>query len=155
VQKLAAEKLAAVVGGNPNETLQKAKDEALKAIRQNAAHLSNRIAEKAARAQVFSLLPKKGEIGTGRKRTAELDFQKIAAEEAARLDSLINASDFVGVLKRYPIRESPALDLIAKALNFNNRAQYEAAVRKLLVDDAEAVKLIRALLGSLPADLIA
>jgi ABC-type cobalamin/Fe3+-siderophores transport system ATPase subunit len=155
VQKLAGEKLAAVVGGNLDEKLQRAKEDALNAIRQNAGHLSNRIAEKAARAQVFSLLPKKGEIGAAGNRTAELDFRKIGEEEAARLETLINASDFVGVLERYPIRESPALDAIAKALNFANRGQYEAAVRKLLADDYEAVKLVRALLGSLPPDLIA
>lgn len=153
VQKLAGEKLATVVGGSLDEKLKKAKEDALKAIRQSSEHLSNRIAEKAARAQVFSLLPKKGEIGAGGKRTAELDFQKVAKDEAARLEALINACDFVGVLKRYPIRESPALDAIAKALNFANRAQYEAAVRKFLADDPEAVKLVRTLLGSLPVDL--
>ncbi len=155
VQKLAGEKLTSVVGGSLDEKLKKATQDALRAIRQNAGHLSNRIAEKAARAQVFSLLPKKGEVVAGGKRTVELDFQKIAKEEGARLDALINASDFVGVLKPYPIRESPALDAIAKALNFATRAQYEAAVRRLLADDPEAVKLVRALLGLLPADLVA
>lgn len=155
VQQLAGEKLAAVVGGNPDEKLKKAKENALKAISQNAAHLSNRIAEKAARAQVFSLLPKKGEIGPGGKRTAELDFQKLGEEEAGRLESLINASDFVGILRRYPVRESQALDAIAKSLNFADRTQYETAVRKLLADDMDAVRLVRGLFGSLPPDLIA
>ncbi|MDH4082000.1 MAG: ATP-binding cassette domain-containing protein [Nitrospira sp.] len=107
------------------------------------------------RAQVFSLLPKKGEVATGGKRTAEIDFAKCAQDEAARIEALINASDFVGVLQRYPIRESPALDAIAKALNFANRAQYEAAVRNLLVYDSEAVKRVRTVLAFLPADLIA
>lgn len=155
VQKLAGEKLAAVLGGDLGEKLEKANNNAIKAIRENAKHLSTRIAEKAARAQVFSLLPQKGEVAAGGKRTAEINFAKIAQDEAARLEALVNTSDFVGVLQRYPIRESSALDAIAKALNFANRAQYEAAVRKLLVDDSEAVKLVRVLLGSLPADLIA
>lgn len=136
------------------QKLYQANEEALRAIGKNSAHLSSRIAEKAARARVFELLPKKGEIETGGTRSAEIDFQKISEDEGARLEALINASDFVGVLKRYPIRESPALDAIAKALNFANRAQYEAAVRKLLADDPEAVKAVRALLGELPADLV-
>ena len=80
--------------------------------------------------------------------------QKIREEEVAHLEALINASDFVGVLRRYPIRESPTLEAIAKSLNFANRAQYEAAVCKLLADDSEAVKLVRTLLGVLPADLV-
>ena len=155
VQKLAGEKLAAVLGGDLEGKLKKANDDAIKAIRENAQHLSTRIAEKAARAQVFSLLPKKGEVAVGGERTAKIDFTKIAQDETARLEALVNISDFVGVLQRYPVRESAALDAIAKALNFASRAQYEAAVRKLLVDDSEAVRLVRALLGSLPADLIA
>jgi ABC-type lipoprotein export system ATPase subunit len=155
VQRLAGEKLTTVVGGSLEEKLKQANADALKEIHQNPKHLSNRIAEKAARAQVFSLLPKKGEVAAGGKRTVELDFQKIAMDEGARLDALINAHDFVGVLKRYPIRESQALDAIARALNFASRAQYEVAVRKLLADDPEAVKLVRELLGPLPPDLVA
>jgi ABC-type cobalamin/Fe3+-siderophores transport system ATPase subunit len=155
VQELAGQKLAAVVGSKLEEMLKLAKDAALQAIRENARHLSNRIAEKAARAQVFSLLPKRGEIPAGGKRNVELDFQTVSKDEDARLEALIGAGDFVGVLKRYPIRESAALDAIAKALGFTGRAQYEAAVCNVLVDDLEAVKLVRNLLGSLPADLVA
>lgn len=155
VQKLAGEKLTQVVGGSLDEKLKQANEDALIVIRRNSGHLSNRIAEKAARAQVFALLPKKGKTGSGEKRIVELDFQKIEKEEAARLDALISAADFVGILKRYPIRESGALDAIAKALDFTDRAQYEATVRNLLADDPEAVKLVRTLLGSLPADLVA
>lgn len=154
VQKLVGEKLAAVVGGDLQEKLEKANDDAIKAIRDNAKHLSIRIAEKAARAQVFSLLPKKGEVAAGGKRSAEIDFAQCAKSETAHLAALVDASDFVGVLQRYPIRESTALDAIAKALNFVSRTQYEAAVRKLLVNDSKAVDFVRTLLGSLPADLI-
>lgn len=154
VQKLAGEKLAAVVGGDLTEKLAKANSDAIRAIRDNAKHLGARIAEKAARTKVFSLLPKKGEVAVRGKRTVEIDFAKYAQDEANRLEALITASDFVSILQRYPIRETPALDAIAKALNFTNRAQYEAAVRNLLVQDQEAVRLVRGLLGSFPAELI-
>lgn len=154
VQKMAGEKLADVVGGDLAAKLEKANIDAIKAIRDNAKYLSARIAEKSARSKVFSLLPKKGEVAAGKRRTAEIDFAKYAQDEAARIDTLINASDFVGILKRYPIRESSALEAIAKALNFANRAQYESAVRNLLVRDIEAVKRVRTLLGAIPAELI-
>lgn len=154
VQKLAAEKLLAVIGGNVESTLKKASNAAIAAIRDQAKHLSARIAEKSARAQVFSLLPKKGEVAAGSKRTVEIDFAKFNQEEAKKLDGLINASDLIGILQRYPIRESSALDDIAKALNFANRAHYEAAVRHLLVRDKDAVERVRNLLGSFPVELI-
>ena len=155
VQRLVGEKLASVVGGDLGEKLEKAKVDGIKAISEKAKHLSARIAEKSARSQVFSLLPKKGEIAAGGKRTAEIDFAKCAQDEEARIQALVSASDFVGVLQRYPIRESAALDAIAKALSFANRTQYEAAVQNLLVHDAAAVSLVRGLLGSFPADLLA
>jgi ABC-type lipoprotein export system ATPase subunit len=155
IQKLAGEKLAAVVDGDLEARLIKAKDDAIKAIRDNSKHLSDFIAEKAARAQIFSLLPKRGEIAEGGERTATINFSKIAQDEAARLTALVNTSNFIGVLQRYPIRKSPALKAIARALNFRDCTQYEAAVRKLLVNDSEAVKLVQSLLGPLPADLIA
>jgi hypothetical protein len=62
VQKLAGEKLATVVGGSLDEKLKKATEDALKAINENARHLSNRVAEKAARVQVFSLLPRRARL---------------------------------------------------------------------------------------------
>jgi hypothetical protein len=154
VQAMAGERLATVLGGDLAEKLKTAADSAIKAIREKATHLSVRIAEKAARAQVFTLLPKKGDIASGGKRTAEIDFGKIAAVEAERLENLLNASDFVGVLQRYPIRESNALDAIARNLGFANRGLYESAVRKILADDAEAVKVIRKLLGEMPEELV-
>lgn len=154
VQKLACEKHTTVVGGSSDERIEQAKRDALEAIRQHAEHLSNCIAEKAARAQVFSHLPKKGEIRAGGKRTVELDFQVLAEEEAARLESLLDSRDLVGILKRYPIRESPALDAIARALGFTGRAQYQGTVRTLLADDPDAVKVVRTLIGPLPPDLV-
>ena len=155
VQKLAGEKMVALLGGDLTEMLKTANTNAIKAIYKNAKHLSDCIAEKTARAQVFLLLPKKGEIVNGGERTATIDFTKIAHDEGSRLEVLVNASDFIGVLQRYPVRESTALDAIAKALNFINRNQYESAVRKFIIDDPVAVKLVRSLLGSLPDDLLA
>lgn len=153
VQRLAGERLAAVIGGDLTERLMKANHDAIEAVRSKAKHLSDRIAEKSARAQVFSLLPKKGEIAAGGNRTVEIDFAKCAKEESARIEALLKSSDFIGILQRYPIRESGALDAIAKALNFANRVQYEAAVRNLLVQDSEAVKSVLSILGKFPAEL--
>jgi hypothetical protein len=45
------------------------------------------------------------------------------------------------------------LDYIAKHLGFQTRNQYESAVRKLLMDDAEALEFVRGLFGALPAEI--
>jgi ABC-type cobalamin/Fe3+-siderophores transport system ATPase subunit len=155
VQKLAASKLVGVVGGDIEEKLSNANTVAIKAIQDNAKHLSARIAEKSARAEVFTLLPKKGDMLAGGKRTAEIDFTKYTQIEDACIEQLINTCDFSGLLQRYPIRESSALNAIAKALGFVSSAQYEAAVLNLLAHDLEAVKTVQSLLGQLPDDLVA
>lgn len=59
------------------------------------------------------------------------------------------------IISRYPIRETPALDKIAKELGFQSREQYEGAVQKLLMDDNEALTFVRSLFGTLEADISA
>jgi len=40
-------------------------------------------------------------------------------------------------------------------MDFKNREEYEAAVRKLLIENDDALKFVRSLFGSLPADVAA
>lgn len=128
---------------------------AFEAIKKNAEHLAVRIAEKKARRQIFSLLPKKGKLSRAGRRNVELGFQKIVEAETIQVQSLIQQSDFVGVLKRYPIRASSAIDAITNALGFKSRVQYEDSVRMLLADNADAVSCVRKLLGNPPTELFA
>lgn len=153
VQRDVGEKLADVVGGDIDQRIADARTAALKAVQQQRTHLAVGVAEKAARAQVFTLLPQKGELSGGGKRTADIDFGMCLKDEQDRLDALVQGQDFVGILRRYPIRESGALDAIAKALGYSGRTQYESAVLQLLLKDPQAVARVRALLGPIPPEL--
>ena len=53
------------------------------------------------------------------------------------------------------IRETPALARIAVKLGFQGCEQYEGAVRKLLMDDKEALTFVRSLFGTLESDIAA
>jgi hypothetical protein len=53
------------------------------------------------------------------------------------------------------VRETPALDTIARKLGFQDRDQYEGAVRKLLMDEADALTFVRSLFGTLARDIAA
>jgi hypothetical protein len=59
------------------------------------------------------------------------------------------------MIARYPVRETGALTVIAQKLGFQSRGQYESAVRKLMIDDPDALDFVRALFGTLNADLVA
>jgi hypothetical protein len=49
----------------------------------------------------------------------------------------------------YPVRETGALISIAQKLGFQTKTQYEGAVRKLMIDDSEALAFIRGLFDTL------
>lgn len=153
VQALAGEKLISVFGGNIEEKLNKSKNDAIKAIKESSQHLCLKIAEKSARVKIFSLLPTRGEMEAGTKKSINIDYHEFIQKEQETIHTLIESSNFEALLKRYPIRESGALNAIARALDFKNSSQYEAAVRKVLVDDESAVDLVRDLLGTFPVEL--
>lgn len=77
------------------------------------------------------------------------DVKTKLEKEKAKFDSYILSEDIDNLIGRYPVRETPALDKIAKALEFKTRKKYESAVLKLLVDDEEAREGIRKYLSSL------
>lgn len=154
IQEMVGKQHVKVVGGDIDEKLKNAKEKSLTAIRNSKQRICSKIAEKSARSQVFSLLPKKGEIQNGVVREAKIDFGECLRGEETHIEELLNKSDFIGILKRYPIRETPALNIIAKELGFTDRFQYESAVRTLLMSDPDAVGKVQSLLGTLPNDLI-
>lgn len=73
--------------------------------------------------------------------------------ERERLQNALDTDNLVEIISQYPIRETPALDKIAKELGFQNREQYEGAVRKLLMDDDKALALVKSLFGTLESDI--
>lgn len=76
-------------------------------------------------------------------------------KERDRLQDALDNGNLEEVIKQYPIRETPALAEIAKKIGFQNRKQYEGAVRKLLMDDNEALRFVKSLFGTLVEDVSA
>jgi hypothetical protein len=133
--------------------LANAKRAALEAIKPHIQRLSERAAETKVREKFFQNLPKKQDIATARAIKVSIDVADIVATEVAKLHDALVAGDILSVIKRYPIRETPALTAVAAQLGFKDRAQYEGAVRKLLMDDETALTFVKSLFGSLPVDI--
>lgn len=153
VQRRVAERQAAVDAGDPNVRVSAARDAAIAAVRQHVQRLSARVAEKVIRDRVLQHLPRQTSIAAGAPINVSIDVASLVAEESARLEAALAGGDFLGLVARYPLRETPALNQIVSALGFQDRNQYEAAVRKLLIDQPDVLALVRSFFGTLSQDI--
>jgi hypothetical protein len=98
---------------------------------------------------VLKRIPGKNEVKDAKPIEIKIDIAAVVGAEHDRIKGLLAAEDVCGVIARYPVRETPALTRIAEQLGFQDREQYEAAVLKLLIDDAEALAFVRGLFDDL------
>lgn len=153
IQRRVATRHAAVTGVDAGTRLEEAKQSALNAIASQKSRLSERVAEKALREVVFRALPRREEVAAGRPIVVNVDVAATVTAELNRLESALAAGDVLALIIRYPVRETSALAEIASRLGFQNRVQYEGAVRKLLLEDVEAVAFLKSLFGTLCEDI--
>ncbi len=153
VQCLVAQRHAAVTGDDASTRLANARTAAIEAITPHVQRLSKRTAEKALREEVFRHLPTQNKIATGESINISIDVANAVTLECERLQNALDAGNLAELISRYPADETPALDKIAKELGFQNREQYEGAVRKLLMDDNEALAFVKSLFGTLESDI--
>lgn len=153
IQKRVVVRHSKVTGEDWESLREGAQQAALKAIGDSKTHLAQSAAEKLARQEVFRQLPNKSHIKDGLPLSIAVDIPKALQEELAALDKDLAAGNLSVLIGRYPVRETPALTQLATKLGFKDRAQYEGAVLKLLVDDAEALEFVRSLFGPLLYDM--
>jgi hypothetical protein len=153
IQDLIAQRKASISGVNVSTYLDNAKTAAIDAIKLHIKRLSDRIAEKVVREEFFRYVPKEADVQNKRPIEVNIDVAKLVEEKYKQLEDELNAGNLEEIIFRYPVRETPALDRIAKALEFQNYKQYEMAVRKLLIDDKNALIFVRSLFDTLASDL--
>lgn len=155
IQRRIAERHSAVTGENPQKLLGDAKTAAIAALNQCADRLARKVAEKAIAARVIQQIPGKAAIEASKPIEIRVDIAAEVSMERARFSAEVEAGNLDALIQRYPIKETPALSTIAKALGFKGREQYEGAVLRLLMDDDSAVAIVRSLFGALWADMTA
>ncbi len=153
IQEMVAQRQGELVGSDPTTSLNDAKRAALDALTPHAERLSKRVAVQAIRERFFEYIPNASDIDASHTLDVSINVSDIIFNELEKFNAFISQNDIVALISRYPVRESPALSKIAKKLGFQGRAQYESAVRKLLMDDKAAVSFVRGLFGGLPERL--
>lgn len=155
IQRRVAERHAGTTGDDPEAGIAAARAAALKAICPHIQRLAERAAERRVREAYFAKIPGKEQISAAQQVYVSIDVPTIVQEQDRRLRDAHAAHDLETIIAHYPVRDTPALDEIARKLGFTGRQQYAGAVRKLLMDDADALAFARSLFGTLPDDLAA
>jgi hypothetical protein len=148
-----AKRQADVTGEDLNQAISDAKAAGLKALLPQRQKLCERVVEKSVRDSIMKSLPGLDAIAIGNPISLSVDVPAVVSAELARFDKAHKEADLAALVRRYPVRESSALADIAIRLGFKSRAKYEAAVRKLLMDDKEALTLARGFFGTLTKEL--
>jgi hypothetical protein len=153
MQRRVVERHAAVTGQNVDAVLSLAKDAALIALMPHVQRLSERASGRELREQVSMRLPRREQIAAAQPIEIFIDVNAVVTAEREGLQKSLDSGDLAIIIARYPV--PPALDQIADKLGFQSRAQYERAVRKLLIDDGEALGFVQSLFGTLAAAISA
>lgn len=142
-------------GGNPDQMEKSAINSIKNSVVPHKDRLCARLSEKKVRERILADLPNHRQISGGDPFKIEINTQDIIDTEQARFDEAIDSESVNALVNRYPLRETPALNQVATCLKFNSRQDYEASVRKLLVDDSSAKDLLRSLMADLTAKIYA
>jgi ABC-type cobalamin/Fe3+-siderophores transport system ATPase subunit len=152
LQKRVAERHATVTGQVASELINAARHAALGALAPHVQRLSERVAERSVREEVVKALPNRAQITAGSPINLSIDVAAIVASERKRLENALQEGKLDEIIAHYPVRETPALDQIATRLGFQDRAQYESAIRTLLIDDPESLQMVGHRFEQLAAD---
>ncbi|MCY4190582.1 MAG: hypothetical protein OXD42_04530, partial [Rhodospirillaceae bacterium] len=115
--------------------------------------LSEQAAKKAVRRAVLERIPNDDELLAGNDLRIDNHAGRIRAAMKRELDAAVDRNDWEAILRMCPVRESAALDRVSTALKFARRADYLAAVRHMLGEDANALSDVRALFGDLSSEI--
>ena len=123
------------------------------AVSSQADRLAARMAEQTVKDEISLGMPDWKKIQAGATVNITVDANQVYQNERSQLQIWLAAQEVNRITARYPIRETMALDRIATALQFKSRNQYEAAVRKLVIDDTMIKALLISYFGNLPTTI--
>jgi ABC-type ATPase involved in cell division len=153
LQHRLADRHATVLGGDATARLQDAENALISAVTPHVQRLSERVAEKRIRETILRQLPGRDVIALGNPVSISVDVAAEVAADRTSLENSLSNRDLVEIVSRYPVRETSALTDMARVLGFQNRTQYEEAIRKLLMDSDEARRFVKTLFGNLPIEI--
>ena len=123
--------------------------DAVRSVSTHVDRLASRASEKIVRQMIESHRPTFDAVASLAPINVSVDVAAVVREEADALRACIEKQDWLGIAKRYPVRETPALSMISRGIGFANSRSYESAVLQMLKDDADELGFARSLFESL------
>ncbi len=151
--KFVAVSYAKLIGTNSDDLFKNATNKIVSDINSHKERLCSRLSEKRVRMEVMSMLPKHTDIIEKKNFEIKLNLEDYYNKEEAIFNQLVSDQNLNGLIERYPVRETPVLNNIAKGLGVDC-ATYENIVRQLIIDDKAVLDTFRKLLSELTEQII-
>lgn len=128
-----------------------AKSTALKVLEDEsvARHLAARLAERAIHDAALRALPRRGDLSTEEGNVIKIEIRSPYSAQLEELQRLVSSGALHEIIAKYPVRESPVLDAIAKGLRFRSRGDYEATTLGRIAASETLRQALRMKLGKL------
>lgn len=136
-------------GEDKNELIEAAKQGAIEVIEKHAERMVARRCERRTRELLLSKLPDWKSLKANPTQKICVSADSPYQEELDHFNKLVKNGDLDGLIARYPARESPAFDKIARSLKCVNTIDYERMVIARIRQDNELVKKLKKRIGPL------
>ncbi len=156
IQRRIAIRFSEVTGIDPKELITSLETKILSSLGSDDIidHLCARRAEKSIQNEFFKKAPNQDQILHRNPINVSINISEFLDAEIIIFKKAIINKDLHKIITRYPIRESKIPSMIAKSILGKSREDYEAAVRKLLVDDSEALQFVKDLFKELVHQIV-
>ncbi len=131
-----------LTGNNATQTLEEIESAIILEIKSHKERLCKKMCEKIIRQKINSSLPTLSNINRGDNFNFQLSYDDIIIEEERKFEKMILEKDIVGLISRYPFRETGVINKIERISRIN-KSDYLAMVRKRLIDNTDFMNMVK------------
>ena len=139
------------LGSESNKLIEITKTRAIDVLKKDdlAERMAARRCERRVRNQLFAKLPDWKAIQVNPTSKIKSCLDSPYSDELSRFKKLVSEEQLDELVARYPLRESPMFDIIAKSLECNNRRDYQRMVLARVRNDRKLANKLKARINSL------
>lgn len=148
-----AESMEKILGDDALSRFNQVPEAWVNEIKGHTERLSENAVKKIVRKSIMEQIPNDDDLLKCESVTLMNDANSILTQRKRELDLAVDSRDWEAILMKCPVRESNALHTIAKTLGFQNKFDYEKAVRELLIRDNKSLDFVKGLFSDLFSQL--